>query len=260
MSVDPVALQEEEYLFPYHYVSSYMPHFRHFFCDSWAVHYLSTIEFLLSELSKVSFKSIVDVGCGDGRFTQELALRFPGAKVAGVDFSRKAITLAEAMNTTAARFFCADIAEGTNFLSDGGGYLTSNEGRQDAAVLMEVFEHIPPDRAGVFVEGVARLLVPGGLLFVTVPHSNKPVEPKHFRHFTSQSLVSEFSGHFEVLEIKPFERRCLRLKLLQRLLVNRFFILNNGRALDAIYRFYKKSLFEAEEKNCQRLYLKLRRC
>ena len=83
---------------------------------------------------------------------------------------------------------------------------------------------------------------------------------KHFRHFTSQSLVSEFSGHFEVLEIKPFERRCLRLKLLQRLLVNRFFILNNGRALDAIYRFYKKSLFEAEEKNCQRLYLKLRRC
>lgn len=146
-----------------------------------------------------------------------------------------------------------------NFLSDGGD-VTSNEGRQDAAVLMEVFEHIPPDRAVVFVEGLARLLVPGGLLFVTVPHSNKPVEPKHFRHFTSQSLVSEFAGHFDVLEIKPFERRCLRLKLLQRLLVNRFFILNNGGALDAIYRSYKKSLFEAEEKNCQRLYLKLRRC
>lgn len=251
MSVDPIALQEEEYLFPYHYISSYRPHFRHFFCDSWAVHYLSTIEFLLSELDKVSFKRVVDVGCGDGRFTQELALHFPKAAVAGVDFSRRAIALAEAMNRTTARFFCADIADETAFLPDGI--------KQDVAVLMEVFEHIPPERADVFVEGLARLLADGGLLLLTVPHSNKPLEPKHFRHFTSESLVAEFHGHFEVLEIKPFERRCFKLKVLQRLLVNRFFILNHGRALDAIYRGYKRNLFESKEENCQRLYLKLRK-
>src|SRR5262245_37977053 len=70
----PQTLQEAEYWFPYHYVSQWSPRFSQCFYDSWGIHYISTIEFLLEKLSALPFYSIVDIGCGDGRMSRELAL------------------------------------------------------------------------------------------------------------------------------------------------------------------------------------------
>jgi 2-polyprenyl-3-methyl-5-hydroxy-6-metoxy-1,4-benzoquinol methylase len=241
-------IQEEEYNFPYHYVAQYKESFTQVFCDSWGINYVSTIEFLLSRLENEKFESVVDIGCGDGRFTQELASAFPAKKVVGIDYSRKAVALASAMAPTdsQAKFVCVDIVSER-----------IENGKYDLGILMEVFEHISPEKAENFVGAVARLLNPGGVLYVTVPHTNKSIEPKHFRHFTSHTLFAAFSPFFEMTDVIPIERRCAAMKWVNSILTNRYFILNNERLKQYIYQYYKKRLFHSKETECQRIVAKM---
>jgi SAM-dependent methyltransferase len=241
-------IQEEEYSFPYHYVAQYNGAFTQVFCDSWGINYVSTIEFLLSRLQGEKFESVIDIGCGDGRFTQELASAFPTKRVVGIDYSRKAVTLASAMAPadSQAKFICADIASEN-----------IENSKYDLGVLMEVFEHISPEKAEDFVGAIARLLNPGGVLYVTVPHTNKSIEPKHFRHFTSHTLAAAFSPFFKMTDVIPIEKRCVPMKWLKCILTNRYFILNNERLKRYIYRYYKKCLFHSQETECQRIIAKM---
>lgn len=244
---DPQSVQEAEYAFPYHYVAQSRPQFTQCFYDSWGIHYVSTIEFLLEKLSALSFCSSVDVGCGDGRMSRELALRFADKKVIGIDYSGHAIGLARAMNSDIARlrFEQLDIMAPHELPAS------------DVAVLMEVFEHIPPGDAAEFIRGVRRLLLPGGTLLVTVPHVNHPLEPKHFRHFTAGSIREALAAEFDVVDVIPFERDGLARGILQFLLGNRLFILNHTRLRDWIYRYYKRRLFHVgSEATCRRLFVR----
>ncbi|MBD0259380.1 MAG: class I SAM-dependent methyltransferase, partial [Cytophagales bacterium] len=164
-------IQDDEYTFPYHYVSQFENNFTQCFNDIWGINYIATIEFMLARLAATPFESLVDVGCGDGRLTYEIQKRFPARTVWGIDYSQRAINLAKAMNPRG-NYLQADITQPSSLPAF------------DAAVLMEVFEHIPPAVAPAFLGGVAGLLKRGGVLFITVPHVNKPVEYKHFRHFS----------------------------------------------------------------------------
>jgi SAM-dependent methyltransferase len=237
----PAERQEEEYAFPYHYVSQFRGGFSQCFNDSWGINYVSTIEFLLDKLKRETFEALIDIGCGDGRFTAELSKEFPFAEISGIDSSRRAVGLARALN------------KGLEFkLFDIGREQASR--RADGAVLMEVFEHIEPDRAREFVAGVAGIVRPGGFLYVTVPHINKPVEYKHYRHFSVDSLTEAFHEYFRLAEVVPFERSSWRRRAINRILTNRFFILNHGRTRNTLYRHVKKTLFFATEKDCQRVF------
>lgn len=240
-------LQERQYAFPYHYIPQWQPHFTQQFNYNWGINYVSTLEFILNKLDDLSFTSIVDIGCGDGRFTRELSLRFPDCKTTGIDYSDTAISLANAMNRDmeTARFECIDI--------------TGNETIQpsDVAILMEVFEHIPPAEGAAFLHGVARLLAPKGTLLLTVPHKNLQVSPKHFRHFSSEMIHNELSGYFHINEIVPFERITIGRKIISGLLSNRIFSLSHKATRDFLYAVYKKYLFPVNhEDQCQRLFIK----
>lgn len=242
--------QDEEYCFPYHYVSE-MPRkggFVQHFVDTWGMNYISTIEYVLERLQEVDSSSIVDVGCGDGRLAREMALNFPDKYIAGIDYSSRAIALARAMNQDLKGlvFHSLDITS------------ESHERKYDVAVLMEVFEHIPPEDSARFLEGLCSLLTPDGILLLTVPHSNKPVEYKHYRHFSCDCISEIFSKHFDVIEVRPFERSGLIRKFLEVILCNRFFVLNNRRLSGFIYKIQKKYLFECDEERCQRIFVKAR--
>lgn len=241
------AMQDDEYAFPYHYVTRIPPdRFAQHFVDTWGINYAATIEFILQRIAAHAVGSLVDIGCGDGRLTREIALHCAISKVSGVDYSRRAITLAKAMNQDLPQitFECADITAG-HVLEPF-----------DAAVLMEVFEHIPLARTAEFMAGVRRLLRNGGRLYLTVPHANKPVEYKHFQHFTVKSLLACLEPHFHIAEVVPFERRGLSRKVMRALLCNPLFVLNNRTLLDLIYRWYRTYLFNcASEESCQRLYV-----
>lgn len=241
------ALQDEEYSFPYHYVAQFNGTFQQCFLDSWAINYVSTIEFMLGQIRTLAPARIADIGCGDGRFSREMALAFADSSVFGVDYSQRAITLASVMNTAVPnlQFKQLDITKPSDLPA------------VDVAILMEVFEHIPLEFAAEFMRGVHGLLKPGGVLLLTVPHRNKPVEYKHFQHFTIDRILAYLQPHFDVVEVVPFEKISIARRLITAILSNRFFILNSGRLLQAIYRYYKRNLFFCgSEKTCQRIFVK----
>ena len=243
-------IQEGEYWFPYHYVAQYKDdNFRSFFLDTWGINYVSTIEFLLGKTMSETNKTIIDIGCGDGRFSRELSLADSNCQITGVDYSERAVRLASAMNS--------DIANLTFRSVD----ITGAHGleRFDSAILMEVFEHIPLSDTGRFMSGVRGLLKDGGTLHLTVPHENKPLDDMHFQHFSVEKLLGHLKGKFEVVEVIPFERTAKSRSIVSWVLSNRYFILNNTRLLSLVYRYYKRNLFFADsEKNCQRIYVKAR--
>jgi 2-polyprenyl-3-methyl-5-hydroxy-6-metoxy-1,4-benzoquinol methylase len=240
-------LQENEYSFPYHYVTEFHDNwFRQHFVDTWGINYALTLEFMIERLNKIAPSSVIDIGCGDGRLTRELDIHATADRVVGVDYSKRAVQLARAMNQDRPdlEFFALDITAPHALESF------------DAAVLMEVFEHIPIDQAANFMQSVRGLLKPGAKLMITVPHSNKPLEYKHFQHFTSESLVRYLEPHFRVDEIIPFEKKSWSRRILDKLLCNQWFVLNNLRLLRVIYRSHKSQLFYCKsESDCQRLFI-----
>jgi 2-polyprenyl-3-methyl-5-hydroxy-6-metoxy-1,4-benzoquinol methylase len=239
--------QDAEYSIPYHYITRRpIKNFGQHFVDTWGINYISTIEFMLKKIETLGPSSIVDIGCGDGRLTREIFLENSNKKVLGIDYSERAIKLAQAMNSdlTGIEFKSIDITS------------RSFDEKFDLAVLMEVYEHIPLDAISEFLAGVRSLIKPEGLLLLTVPHTNKPLEYKHFQHFTIEGLNNQLSSHFEVIEVIPFEKRGLLRRLLNFLLCNRFCVLNNRRLLNFLYYFHEKYLFKCNTENeCQRLFV-----
>lgn len=240
--------QEDEYCFPYHYVTQFANnHFKHSFLDTWSINYGTTIEYLLQEIDAEAGTRIVDIGCGDGRFSRELAIAFRSSTVLGIDYSRRAIALASAMNPdiTNLQFQELDITK------------EQNHETFDIAVLMEVFEHIPIEDSRCFIQSVHSLLQDGGSLYLTVPHENKPLEYKHFQHFSVKKISNYLIPYFEIAQIVPFERVTWLRGVLLKILSNQFFILNNSRLLSMIYLWYKRNLFFcSSEKVCQRIFIK----
>lgn len=246
-------LQEEEYRFPYHYLPRYRD--GKFSCHehwAWGFRYLAGTQLVTDLLAERQWGSLIDIGCGDGRLIAELAHRFPGRELAGVDYSERAIALARAMNPGGA-YEAKDICAAPPARAF------------DAATLVEVLEHIEPARTPAFVAAVAAHVRPGGHLVVTVPHVNRPVERKHFRHFTSGDVAALFAPWFETEAVVPFDllpERSLRLRLIAWVLGGRgrHWLVTNRRLLGACYRYFLRHFLRCErEADCARVALALRR-
>lgn len=104
---------------------------------------------------------LLDIGCGQGfYFPLYLAM---GARVTGVEADP--VPLAQAMARGQALGAEVHAAQAEHLPFASGGF--------DAVVLSEVLEHLTnPELA---LAEAARVLRPGGLLLVTVPHANYPV-------------------------------------------------------------------------------------
>lgn len=169
------ALQEGEYRLPHHWVLR-----KHGLAN-----YLHKSD-RLAELVRgagCAGGAALDVGCGDGRGTHELATRLgPAFTWTGVDFSERAIAFARLM------------AEDLRFEVQDGERLAAADGAYDLVVAREVIEHVPPPDVGSFVAELRRVLAPGGVLVVTTPTTNRRVPEKHFQHFTEGSLRAAIEG------------------------------------------------------------------
>lgn len=193
------AVQESEYRFPYHYLDLESDHHR--LIDFAPV--MSRYRLVRDRLGDVRGKTLLDAGCGDGRFCYEW--RDSGARLIGVDFSARAIAFARAF-VPEAEFHVSDIAA------------LELEGTIDSAVAVEVLEHIDPQDTPGFLAALAACLKPGGLLVVTVPSTNRPVGRKHYRHFDEALLRSVLSSSFRVLSISGYARpKDLRLRIRKRM-------------------------------------------
>lgn len=236
-------LQDEEYEFPYHYISQFRNGFTQVFNDTWGINYVSTIEYIIERLKDEKFNSLIDVGCGDGRLVRELSIEFPNQAVLGIDYSSQAISLAKIMNKNC-QYLQSDI---TCEIVD----------KVDLITLVEVFEHIPPKKANDFIDGIYNHLNERGVLYITVPHENKSIEYKHYRHFNSRTITECFNEKFYIEEIVPFESNGVVKSIIDRILTNQFFILNNRWLKNRLYNFYKKRLFlVSDERKCNRLLIR----
>lgn len=234
-------LQDREYLFPYHYLpEAGGGDFRWSPYWSWGYKYLSGLDVVLDHLRARQFASLIDVGCGDGRFLRELTATGRAARMVGVDYSERAIALARALNP-GLDFRAADITAG-----DVGQTF-------DVVTLIEVLEHIPPPQVPAFVASLRKLMHPESILLVTVPHANEPVIAKHFQHFRSADLRQAFAGQFELEQLFCFDRRSPTVNLLQRLLFNRFFIVRHQATLGLLYRRYRERYLRCDEAECSRI-------
>lgn len=238
--------QEAEYALPYHYLPEVRGHkfssTRHW---DWGFRYLGGMQVALDQLGQARFDSLIDIGCGDGRFLREVKSRYPGKTLLGIDASERAIRLAQALNPELA-YRALDIVR------DG------LDQTYDAATLIEVIEHIPPPELPAFLDAVARTIKPGGLLVLTVPHRNKPLIEKHYQHFTGELLRTLLAPRFDVLKVLPFDPspRTPLAWLTLRLLAGkgRWFLFTQQRILYRCYQRYRRRyLYANDESRCERI-------
>ena len=176
--MDKFDIQDEQYVFPYHHI----PCLRR---DGsvvrtrilkWGFEYLCYQLHARDIVAELNPNSILDVGCGDGRFLH-LLREIPGRKV-GIDLSAKAIGFAKAF-TPEAEFVVTDVA--------------ALPGTFDLVTAMEVLEHIPDSLVQQFLSAVESRISPLGRLLVTVPTKALALNPKHYRHY-DLALLGEQIG------------------------------------------------------------------
>jgi SAM-dependent methyltransferase len=238
------ALQEEQYRFPYHYLPTYdgrrFSQLQHW---SWGYRYLGRLEITLDLLGRLEFLSLVDIGCGDGRFLGEVRKRWPDKTLLGIDASDAAVTLARRMSPDI-RWEARDILR------------TPLDGRFDVATLLDVIEHVPPDSLPSFLHSVGRTLRPGGYLVLTVPHRNEKLIEKHYQHFDSDALRRLLGGDFLEPRFIPFDRRSAFLSVLWKLLggSGRYYVVTHPGINTFLFRYYRRHhLYANDERNCLRI-------
>lgn len=185
-------LQDEEYGFPYHYIPYWTNHDVQFLrAWPWSFRYLGRLFSVINELNEIDFNNLLDVGCGDGRLIHEINKNFAEKELIGIDYSAKAIDLAKALNPKIASSY-----QQINIS-------TQKIGKPfDIITMIEVLEHINPDEIEVFLQGIADHLNETGTLIITVPSKLHPRLPKHYQHFSFESLNNTLKSHFRIKEKK----------------------------------------------------------
>ncbi len=161
--------QDRQYDFPYHY----LPHF-----DSkssaglntrtvgWGLEYLCYTKHILQIVCSLSPGSVLDVGCGDGRFLGMLKLHVP--RLVGADLSEKAIRFAKAFHPDI-EFHAVDASEMDDTF--------------DLVLTIETLEHVPDDQIDRFITALSDRARRGGQVIISVPTKVSRVLGKHYRHY-----------------------------------------------------------------------------
>jgi cyclopropane fatty-acyl-phospholipid synthase-like methyltransferase len=99
---------------------------------------------------------VLSVGCGFGVVERYMAMRNPNIEIVGYELEPGRVAAAAATQSAAPRVTIreADVTE----LGDIGTF--------DAALAMDVFHHLAPDRQSRLAKALARLVRPGGRVLV----------------------------------------------------------------------------------------------
>lgn len=141
------------------------------------VHYRSLVP-LIQRYSRGAF---VDLGCGSSPFW-------------------------EVVNPLVSRYYGVDLwprSDKVSFVADVQNLDMIADNRFDSAICIEVLEHLPePAKA---VNGIARILKPGGVVVLSVPHLSRLHEVPHdYFRFTEYGLRFLFEqAGMEVVQIQP---------------------------------------------------------
>ena len=179
-------IQDEQYEFPYHFI----PHLDHRGIArrqrslSWGYEYLCYMEHIARKIADTKPDSVLDVGCGEGRLLNMIGDICPS--LTGVDLSIPAIAFAKAF-TPKADFRVADAKD--------------VEGTFDAVTAIQVLEHIPDASVSSFLNTLATRVSKTGKVYICVPTTVQPLNPKHYRHYDQNVFESQLKDSKAPLKI-----------------------------------------------------------
>lgn len=113
---------------------------------------------VLARLVPLPGAQLIELGCGAARLARSLVGRFAGAHVMGLE--------------TDMRQHVKNLAEpqaGLVFLAGGAEHIPLPDGRFDGALMLKSLHHVPVDHMAQALAEVARVLRPGGWLYVSEP-------------------------------------------------------------------------------------------
>ena len=237
-------IQETQYSFPYHYIPTLGDRaFSQVQYWSWGYRYLGGLRIVIDQLNDLPFKSLIDIGCGDGRLLKELVVLYPEKRFLGVDYSKRAIQLARAMNPDLDYRIFDIIQDPLKELFD-------------VATLVEVLEHIPLNQIDTFISSLATALNENGRLVLTVPHKNSPLLEKHIQHFTGAALEELLTPYFEEIVCIPFDPASKLIRLIQLALGNKgkYYLITNKKVMFWFFQIYQRYfLYAKSEFVCKRI-------
>lgn len=206
--------QEKQYDLPYHWFMK---------PDSYRGRsYYGYVNYVLN-LFNYNGTLVLDAGSGDGRFTSLLVNE--GAKVIGIDYSKKAIDMASVMETEA-RFVLGSILD------------CSFEEKFDFIFLIEVLEHIEPSQVSDVLVNLRKSLKDNGKIIITFPSEGAPLIDKHFQHFNEDKIKKmSQQAHLKIEKIINFGFTNKFLNILYKILDNRFY------DLKPLSKFFNKKIY-----------------
>ena len=135
--------------------------------------------------------NILDYGSGDAALAT--LMQDGGANVVIFDPSRTALKYATK-------------ADQRLLAIEGLTYLPFPKDTFDIVTMLETLEHIPDEEETLSLNEVSRVLMPGGELILSVPHSNLPVSHKHYRHYDSKTIIDKLTGiGFSITSIHTYK-------------------------------------------------------
>jgi SAM-dependent methyltransferase len=117
---------------------------------------------VLGELVELDRCDVVDVGCGDGALVRRLAGL--GARVTGVEVSAQAVARARAHPAVADE----------HYVEGMGQALGLPDASADVVVFMQSLHHVPADAMDAALAEAARVVRPGGTVYVQEPLPEGP--------------------------------------------------------------------------------------
>lgn len=237
-------MQDLAYNFPYHYLPDLttdgVVHLHRSL--AWGLEYLTYMSYVRDKVVALKPRSVLDVGCGDGRLLHMLDGSVPVR--AGVDLSARAIAFARAFNPDAKLFDCsvADVPATFELLT-----------------CVETLEHVSDSEIADFLSGMHGKLAPRGALIICVPTVVRPVIEKHWRHYTLELCEAHLAPYFSIQEAVWLFRCGVLTNLLNRLLQNRWFVLEHRRLKRALWSFHRRWSFFASKTDGSHLVAVCRR-
>jgi 2-polyprenyl-3-methyl-5-hydroxy-6-metoxy-1,4-benzoquinol methylase len=223
-------LQEEEYLIPYHHTVKEGEYA--------GISYFSVISIIKKIIKKISPKTILDFGCGDGKLIYEL--KNQDTELTGIDLSKKAISFAKIFSPKE-KFIAEDI---NNY---------KPKEKFNMIISIETLEHIPPDQLKNIIKNLNRLVKENGYLIITVPSKNVRLFKKHYQHFDTKTMQNYLEGQFKIVKTLGHYKISKRYELLYALATNNYLSISSKKYQKFLNKYFKKNIERASTNNCRRL-------
>jgi SAM-dependent methyltransferase len=132
---------------------------------------------LLGDLVPLGGQRIVELGCGNAHLARTLLARFPDSRVTGLEVDERQ----HAKNL-------ASPQAGLEFVAAGAQAIPFANGSFDLALMLKSLHHVPRDLMAQALGEVARVLRPGGHLYVSEPVFEGPFN-ELVRLFNDEQVV-----------------------------------------------------------------------